>query len=239
VRTIQERDGSKNQLLTRAFFKGIFILSLFGSCVFVRGQSNVYSLAVYAGGTSWSDLCSLALPFPPYQFKLTQRSWREDADGLTIMDIRRQLEGVPRSLLEVHCGSNSFNVALNSLGQKGDGRGLASKGTKGSGDLGQLMAQCITNRAGHAVTYTGSPTLLSWVLHSCEFGDIIVVEGDRFTQVQKLLQLICGAPDTTIHASVPVGNGRSLTYAPQQIGVMLNLSADSQWTIVSIIGNRN
>jgi bifunctional DNA-binding transcriptional regulator/antitoxin component of YhaV-PrlF toxin-antitoxin module len=47
-----------------------------------HAQSNVYSMSIYAGGTSYQVLCAFDIPFPPYHDKITQRSRFEDADGL-------------------------------------------------------------------------------------------------------------------------------------------------------------
>jgi hypothetical protein len=55
-------------LKTKLFSATLLLLS----SEWCKAQSNVYSLAVYAGGTSYKDLCSFELPFAPHQFKLTE-----------------------------------------------------------------------------------------------------------------------------------------------------------------------
>jgi len=208
-------------------------------CTCVQGQSNIYSLAVYATGNSWADLCSLTLPFPPYQYRVTTRSWYENANGQTIVDIRheRTIGDVARQLLEVQCGSNSFSVPLDSGDLKGI-TDLVAPGIAVSGDLAGLLIQCVTNRGGHATGIIKLATPLGWDLHSLNAQELIVVNGDHFTELQESLKQTFGAPDSTIRSSTPVGNGRSLIYTPQQIGVMLNVAGDPTHTIVSVVGRR-
>ncbi len=78
------------------------------------GQTNVYFVAPYSGGTSYRQLCSFELPFPPYHYKFTQRSRYEDADGLVIIDVGHEKErgGVLRRYLDVECGTESFTLPL-------------------------------------------------------------------------------------------------------------------------------
>ena len=77
-------------------------------------QTNVYSLAIYAGGTSCSEVCSFDIPFPPYHYRIAQRSRYEDADGLVIIDVGRERErgGVLCRYWDVECGPESFTVPL-------------------------------------------------------------------------------------------------------------------------------
>jgi hypothetical protein len=201
---------------------------------------NVYSLSVYAGGTSSRDLCSFAFPFPPHQYKLTERSWYENANGLTIMDPGNEQArgGVLQRCLEVECGTNSFSIPLGSVPPKKIRSDRSLPGIKASGDLARSVIQCATSRGAQVTTNTLPVIQVSWVRQSPGFQDIIVVDGDYFTELQKLLEQTYGPPDTTIRSSVPVGNGRSVIYTPQQIGVVLNLTADSKQTIVSVIGRR-
>jgi hypothetical protein len=77
-------------------------------------QSNVYSLAIYLAGTSYQELCAFDIPFPPYHYKVTQRSRYEDADGLVIIDLGHEKDrgGVLCRYLDVECGTESFTVPL-------------------------------------------------------------------------------------------------------------------------------
>lgn len=77
-------------------------------------QSNVYSLAIYAGGTSYQTLCAFDIPFPPYHYKITQRSRYEDADGLVIIAVGHEKErgGVLCRYWDVECGTESFTIPL-------------------------------------------------------------------------------------------------------------------------------
>ena len=68
--------------------------------------------------------------------------------------------------------------------------------------------------------------------------DILVVEGDCFATIQKRLEQVFGAPDAGVHSTSPIGNGRSITYTPKQIGAALNLTGNSTHTVLSIIGKR-
>jgi hypothetical protein len=79
-----------------------------------HAQSNVYSLSMYVGGTSYHDLCSFTLLVPPYHYELVLRTRYEDADGLVVMRIGHEKDpGVVRCrYLDVECGSESFTVWL-------------------------------------------------------------------------------------------------------------------------------
>jgi hypothetical protein len=63
--------------------------------------------------------------------------------------------------------------------------------------------------------------------------DIIVISGDHFSEVQAFLQQVYGAPDPRLVRAV--GNAQSITYTPQQTGVVLNLTGDGKQTIVSVM----
>ena len=77
-------------------------------------QSNVYSLSIYCGGTSYQTVCGFDIPFPPYHYKVTQRSRYEDADGLVIIDLGHEKErgGVLCRYWDVECGTGSFTLPL-------------------------------------------------------------------------------------------------------------------------------
>lgn len=228
--------------MRRAFWKAILSAAVVAACAWARGQSNVYSLAIYAGGTSYADFCLLDVPFPPYHYQLTQRSWYEDANGLGIMDLSHQNEtdGTLRRLLDVECGSNSFSIWLEPAGGvKRPNAQRTISGTAGSGDLAVLMSDFVINRGGRPMaTNATAAAPLAWVVYSREAEDVIVVAGDHFMEVQKFLEQSYGASDGTIHSRSTIGNARSITYGPRQIGVMLNLTADSRETIISIVGKR-
>ncbi|MCO5051804.1 MAG: hypothetical protein M9920_05830 [Verrucomicrobiae bacterium] len=94
--------------------KAILSLSLIVGSLCCQAQTNVYSIAIYAGGTSYREICSMMLPFPPYHYKLTERSRYEDARGLVIIDVGREKKrgGVLHRYLDVEIGSESFTVPL-------------------------------------------------------------------------------------------------------------------------------
>jgi hypothetical protein len=203
-------------------------------------QSNVYSVAIYSGGTSYREICSLSLPFPPNHYKLTERSWREDSNGLTVMDIQHKNApgDVLRRSLEVESGSETFVVPLDTVSKRKikDRDGIPFM--KESGDISQLVTQCATNRGGYMTTNTLPVIQASWIRQSRTNQDIIVVDGDRFTELQTLLEQVYGKPNVGINSSAPIVNDRSLTYSPGQTGVVLNLSGDSTETIVSVMGKQ-
>jgi hypothetical protein len=103
--------------MKRAFCAGILSAAAVAACLGAQAQSNVYSLAIYAGGTSYQELCSFTLPFFPYRYKLTERNRYEDSSGLVIIDIGREKArgGVLHRYLDVEIGSKSFTVPLGPL----------------------------------------------------------------------------------------------------------------------------
>jgi hypothetical protein len=201
---------------------------------------NVYSLSVYSAGTSYRDLCSFEFPFAPHKFKLCERSWTEDPSGFTVMDISHRADpgNVLRRTLEIECGSNSFAMPLPSIPPKRARADSDSPGTKGSGDLARMIVDTATSRGGRAASNSIPTVQATWILKSQGNLDVIVVDADYFTEIQTLLRQAYGAPDTTLVSSAPVGNGRSLCYTPQEIGIVLNLTDDWGLTIVSVIGKR-
>lgn len=207
-------------------------------------QSNIYSLSVYSGGTSYTELCSYALPFSTNKCKLTVVSWLEDANGFTVMDInhKRTATDVPRRFLEVECSAECFWFDLDfapsiraSLTLNNCTKVIA---TRSSGDLIQVLTECVTSRGGFVTTNVQPVSRSEWIYVSRETLDVIVVEGDRFATIQKHLEQVFGAPDTSAHSTSPVGNGRSIAYIPNQIGVAVNLTGNSTHTVLSIIRKR-
>ncbi len=196
------------------------------ACANMRGQSNVYSVAIYAGGTSYLELCSVSLPYSPYRYKLTQRSWYEDANGLTIIDSghERARGGVLQRSIDVECGSESFSIRIDPSSKDVE---------KGSGDLAQFVVQSISKHGGRVATNELPVIQASWFRESRPAQEVLVLKEDRFTELQRFLNQAYGAPDAAIRSSA--SNGRSLTYSLQQIGVTLNLTANPQVTILSII----
>src|SRR5690348_8695159 len=77
-------------------------------------QSNVYSLAIYAGGTSYASICELQLP---QRFELPATCWQENTNGYTIMDFRKRAEPgvVSRQCLEVQYGDEKFTMPWDAL----------------------------------------------------------------------------------------------------------------------------
>jgi len=134
-----------------------------------------------------------------------------------------------------------FSLLAALLGGCSKQSGLSVSGTKGTGDVVPLAMQCVASRGGHPSTNTLPVVQANWTQQSREIQDIILVDGDHFAEIQKVLEQAFGAPDTKLGSSTvaPVGAGRSLTYSPQQIGVVLNLTADSRQTVVSVMGKKS
>jgi hypothetical protein len=115
---------------------------------------------------------------------------------------------------------------------------LALSGANGSGDLAPFVFQCATSRGGHAATNALPTIQANWTHQSRQLQDVILVQGDYFTEMQALLKQAYGEPDPKLgsQAVASLGGGQSLTYSPQQSGVVLTLTGSSKQTIVSIMG---
>lgn len=173
---------------------------------------------------------------------MTEISWREDENGLTITDIERKpaLGDIRRRCLEVEIGSESFFLPLDS----GPVKRFKSNGdppvVKGSGDFATVVTQYLTNRGGHPITNALPVVQTTWIGGSSTNEAVFVLEGDHFMEIQNFLERACGKPDEAIQSSAGAGgNCRSINYSPAQIGVFLNLTrALDDETIVSIVGKQ-
>jgi len=216
----------------------LFMLTLFASLC-CEAQSNVYSLSIYACGTSYTELCSLRFPFSPNHYKLTAISWREDARGGTIMDPNHTNapSDVRRCLLEVEYGTTVFKIPVTPLSSSHvEGTNVISA-EKGSGDFVQRLFRCMTNHGSYPTTNNLLPVLqATWLQFSQTNLEVIVVEGNYFMKVKELLDQSYDAPDDEIRSSAPVGNAQSLTYTPRHTSVVINLTGNGAQTILSVIG---
>lgn len=143
-----------------------FALAALALLVSTRCEAqNVYSLSVYAGGVSCRDLCSFSFPFPPQHYQVAERSWLEDENGYTIVDIEhKKAKGdVLRRVLEVECGSNSLSIPLDSIPLRNVRTKASSPGAKDSGDLARMVIRCATNHGGYVTTNTIPAIQASWV----------------------------------------------------------------------------
>jgi hypothetical protein len=224
--------------------KSKFLLSTVLVLIAAHCRAQVYSVGAYSFGTTYFTLSSTSLPFPPYKYTLTKVSWSEDANGFTITDVYRKaaLGDVSRRELRVECGSETFIVPPEKFTvplDDGPSRQAGSRDSlpvgKGSGDLAQLVTQITTNRGGRVTTNALPAVKMSWLRQSRLNQDIIIVDGDHFTEVEMLLDQAYGKPDATFSSLAHV-NGCSVTYTPAQIGVVLNLTGGLGMTIVSVIG---
>lgn len=100
--------------MRRAFCTGVLAATTVAAGVIANAQSNVYSLGIFHGGTSYNDYCSFHLPFPPERFSMSQRAWFEDSRGLHIMNPGHEKEqgGILQRVLDVECGKEHFHVRL-------------------------------------------------------------------------------------------------------------------------------
>ena len=190
----------------------------------LQSNAQVYAQGIHSGGRGYFELCSISLPFPPHRYTLTE----------VIPDYTNDIVS-----LQVESGSDKFNVPLDCVepGKYTSDDGLPVM--KGSGDLARLITLCATNRGGHITTNALPVVSASWIRQSRPNQDLIVVRGDHFAEVQKLLELSCSTPGLGIASSEGV-NGHSISYSPDQIGVAVNLTVFT-WrkeTIVSIIGKQ-
>jgi len=114
--------------MKRAFCKGILSAAAVAGCVGAQVYAQVYPVTAYAGGTSYRELCSFTLPFPPYKCRLTDRGWYQDANGLHIIDVGHEKErgGIFHRALDVECGSESFTVPLEPVPRKAEQEGAST-----------------------------------------------------------------------------------------------------------------
>jgi hypothetical protein len=80
--------------------------------------------------------------------------------------------------------------------------------TQGSGDLAAFVLQCVTNRGGHVLTNPVSSLEAKWTMQKHPSMEIIEVPGPRLQGI----------------------------YSPDQIGVGLLFTSDSNQTYVQIVG---
>src|SRR5580698_2236143 len=81
-----------------------------------HASAQVYMQGTYSGGVAYYDICSVNLPFPPYQYKMTEIVWQEDTNGFTIIDLTRKSapSDITRRRLQVYRGSQDFFMPLDS-----------------------------------------------------------------------------------------------------------------------------
>jgi hypothetical protein len=213
------------------------VLAVMATC-----RAAVYCQGIYSAGTSYFPVCSIALHFPPFSYKLTEISWLEDANGLTVMSIERKAKpgDVAQRTLQVECGSESFFVPFDSTPTKRFRSRDDPPTLKGSGDFTLMLTQCATNRGGHPITNALPVIQVNWIRASQTNEDIFVLEDDHFTEAQNLLQQAYGKPDETISSTESSGGKcGSISYTPAQTGVFLNLASTCEGTtILSIIGKQ-
>jgi hypothetical protein len=110
--------------------------------------------------------------------------------------------------------------------------------TQGSGDLAAFVLQCVTNRGGHVLTNPVSSLEAKWTMQKHPSMEIIEVPGDRFVEVQTFLRQAFGEPDAGRGSQpvIPMGPRLQGIYSPDQIGVGLLFTSDSNQTYVQIVG---
>jgi hypothetical protein len=99
--------------MKRLLWGGILGAAAVAAYAGTRALDNVYSLAIYAGGTSYRDLCSFNFPFSQYHFQITERSWYEDTNGFTIMGTGGPKEegDVLHRMVDFEIGPKLFTVS--------------------------------------------------------------------------------------------------------------------------------
>ena len=109
-------------------------------------------------------------------------------------------------------------------------------GTKTSGDLVPFVMRCATRRGAYVTTNTLPVIQASWIQGSKEDKDIIFVDGDHFSEVQKFLERAYGAPNIGLNSATfgRLRANRLLIYNLPQVGVVLELTANSTMTVVTV-----
>ena len=223
---------------TIQFVRNSNVISVLLILIAAHCDAQVYSAGIYSGGTLYNELSSTGLPFPPNKFKLTLVSWRADSRGLTIMDVYHKTApgDVSRRLLEVACGSETFQISLDYVPSNRVTLVEEPLTVRGSGNLALSVMQCVTNRSGRLSTNSLPAFQANWIRQSRPKLDVFVLDGDHFQDIHKFLEQAYGKTDAEMNSSGI--NGRSITYTPAQIGVVLNLTAGLGVTIVSVIENQ-
>jgi hypothetical protein len=205
------------------------------------GAQQVYTTGIYSAGTTYWGAGTTMMPFPPFKYDLTEIGWYETTNGDYICGIPQSEKGlVSRRSLEVTCGSEVFYLPLDF----GPSTQFANSNdvpiVKCSGNLASVVIQCTTNRGGRTIANTLPEIQANWLSQTRTNEDVIVLEDDHFTQVQNLFEQAYGKPDGSIFSTnFAGGDCRSISYAPAQIGVFLNLTRTwDDATIISIVGNK-
>ncbi|HEY1663948.1 MAG TPA: hypothetical protein VGI03_16135 [Verrucomicrobiae bacterium] len=214
---------------------GILAAGVLAACMTCRAQ--VYSTGTYSGNTDNIGVCRTTLPYPPFTYNLTELSWIETSNGIEGISFEHKSPGdFDRQYLEVNSGSEIFYLPMDSDPPTTFLSGDKPPITKGSGNLGTMLLQCITNRGGHTTTNALPAVEASWFRASRTNEDVIILDGDRFKETQNLLEQSYGKPGFSTSENV---NGHSINYAPAQIGVFLNLTGTwDPTTIISIVGKQ-
>lgn len=227
---------------------GILSASAVAVCVAARSQ-QVYAAGVFASGTTYFQVCTTSLPFAPFKYDLTELAWLETSNGVYICGIPQGESGdVRRRCLEVESGSADFFLPLDSgpprtpfisIGDPPIAPTIVPT-VKGLGDFASAVIQASTNRGGRAITNALPVIQANWISGSRTNEDIFILQGDRFAEVQNLLEQAYGKATEEIPPSkLAGGDCRSINYSPAQAGAFLNLTrALDDNTIVSIIGTQ-
>lgn len=231
---------------------GIFSASVLAAQMTCQAQirSQVYSVGIFSSGTTYYDVCSTSLPFPPFKYNFTELSWFETSNGDYICGIPKNVSGcVSRRCLEVASGTDDFFLPLDS----GPARTpFVSEGdppraptivpiVKGSGDFARILTQCAMNRGSRTPTNALPALQAGWSYGIRTNEDIFIFQGDPYARIQDLLEHAFGKPDASIRSTESAGGDTcSIYYSPGQIGVFLSLARTwDDVTIVSIVGGQS
>lgn len=106
--------------------------------------------------------------------------------------------------------------------------------TKGTGDLGQFVVQQALKRGARPVTTNGLPTLGGdWSYSEDQYGVVLHLPRERFSEVEAFLQHAFGAPAQA--ATDTTDGGKLGWYSPKAIGVALQFGYDSNQTQVIVL----
>jgi hypothetical protein len=106
--------------------------------------------------------------------------------------------------------------------------------TKGAGDMGQFIIQQALKRDARPVSTNGLPVVAGdWSYSEDQYGVVLHLSRERFTEVETFLQQAFGAPAQT--ATDTTDGGKLGWYSPKTIGVALQFGYDAERTRVIVL----
>ncbi len=106
--------------------------------------------------------------------------------------------------------------------------------TKGTGDMGQFVMQQALKRGARPVATNSLPVVSGdWSYSEDQYGVVLHLPRERFSEVQAFLQQAFGAPAQ--EATDTRDGGKLGWYSPKTIGVALQFGYDSNQTQVIVL----